>query len=567
MRSTEFILKPINNLISAAENFSKGDLLPRATIYKNDEIGKLSFAFNKMAEELYIHINKLEEKVKERTYKYEQANKELIAAKIEADQANQAKSEFLANMSHEIRTPLNAVIGFSELLQNTMVDGKHKNYIKTIHTAGNNLLLIINDILDLSKIEAGKIELQYKPVKLGNIVKEIETIFMQKVLEKDIDFIVDIQSDFPRMILFDEVRIRQILLNLVGNAVKFTDKGYVKISVRAVSENSVDKSNLNVLIEVEDTGIGIPESEKEHIFSAFTQVSGQNIKKYGGTGLGLSITKKLIEIMHGKIMVESQLGTGSTFYVEFPNVPIAATEPLPELVEQLYLEKFKFANEKILVVDDIETNRLLLKELLSKTGAEVLIAENGMDALQVCKNDKPALVITDLVMPVMDGFEVSRKLKGSPEYSHIPIIALSASTLQIFPDNSMFDSFLMKPVNTKELLDKLSNYLQNQARNEQVLSTEKSVEDEHAKIEPSVLAEIKKQINPLLVKLETSIIISNVKNLADLLISLGLQHHQKKFETIGIELMKSADCYDIVQIKTIIKRIEKIIYEDMPYEK
>ena len=451
---TDVILKPINNLIDIAEKFSKGDLQQRAKIYKNDEIGKLSRVFNIMAEELDKHINHLEEKVKERTSEIEKANIELKYAKIEADKANDAKSEFLANMSHEIRTPLNAVIGISELLSNTIEDEKQQNYMKTINNAGNSLLLIINDILDLSKIESGKMELNFKPIKLHAIFKEIETIFMQEVHHKEIEFFVEIPNHIPEMILFDEVRIRQILLNLIGNAVKFTEKGYVKLSIQATP--SIKHNHVDLHLSIEDTGIGIPENEKERIFQAFTQISGQSIKKYGGTGLGLSITKKLVEMMNGKISLESEVDKGSLFLLEFANVQIVDVQLLPEETESSYYWKYKHLGTTILVVDDNESHRIFLKELLSSIGIHVLQAESGCEALKVCELEKPDLIISELVMPLMDGMDVFTKLKQNPLTSEIPIIALSSD----LPETSKFDGYLNKPVNIDQLLCKISPFLQ-----------------------------------------------------------------------------------------------------------
>ena len=559
---TNIILKPINDLIQTAEKFSKGELLQRAKIYKNDEIGKLSRVFNHMAEELYKHINHLEEKVKQRTSAIEKANIELKYATAAAEKANQAKSEFLANMSHEIRTPLNAVIGLSELLQNTIKDERQHNYIKTIHTAGNSLLLIINDILDLSKIEAGKIELHYKPIKLHGIFKEIEMFFIPAIRNKEIDFFIDIPDDLPELILFDEVRMRQILLNLVGNAVKFTENGHVKLSIKATPSTTSDISLVNLHLSVEDTGIGIPEGERQRIFEAFTQISGQSIKKYGGTGLGLSITKKLVEMMNGKISVESEAGKGSLFHVEFTNVQIVDIEPLPEETDSSHFWKYKFVDTTILFVNDSETNRFLLKEMLSKAGIRVLLAKNGYEALQICKLKKPDLIITDLAMPVMDGFETSVKLKGNMETSNIPIIALSAANLEEFPEGHEFDALIMKPVNIASLLSAISQFI---AQKEDEIIPDSNAGPNREKairkgcITPEGLADIKVQVEPLLKKLETSIIMSNVEGLAQILIQLGEQYQSDCITTEGKELMGYAGCYDIVNIKAKLKHIEKIL--------
>lgn len=556
---TNIILRPINDLIQTAEQFSKGELLQRAKVYKNNEIGKLSRVFNHMADELYKHIHHLEEKVKERTAAIEKANIELKYAKVEAEKANQAKSEFLANMSHEIRTPLNAVIGLSELLQNTIKDEKQQNYIKTIHSAGKSLLLIINDILDLSKIEAGKLELHYKPIRLHDIINEIKMIFIPAIHNKEIEFFIDIPEDIPELILFDEVRMRQILLNLVGNAVKFTEQGYVKLTIKAAPSSSADRSLINLYISVADSGIGIPESEQKKIFEAFTQISGQSIKKYGGTGLGLSITKKLVEMMNGEISLESEAGKGSTFYVKFSNVQIVDVTPMPEETDSSYFWKYKFDNVKVLVINNNETNRYLLKEMLSKAGIEVLLAANGYRALEQSKEEKPDLIITGIMMPEIDGYEIAAKLKNDPETADIPIIALSKSVQDELLHEHSFDAAIVKPVNIATLLSTISQFVNHEENSHtlEAIGHEQQAGDKC--ISPETLANITDQVEPLLKKLEASLIISNVKKLAQLLIQLGEQYQLEFLENEGSRLMSYADCYDIVNIRTKLKEIENML--------
>ncbi len=557
-RSTDAILQPINELIETAEKFSKGDLRQRARVYKDDEIGHLTRAFNKMADELDRHIHHLEDKVRERTTEIQKTNLELKFAKIQADKANEAKSEFLANMSHEIRTPLNAVIGFSELLSNSIQDEKYKNYLQTIHVAGNNLLTIINDILDLSKIEAGKIELHYKPINMRKIMSEIQTMFRHNVQHTRVEYKLDIHNELPELILFDEVRIRQILLNLVNNAIKFTEKGHVKVTLQVFPSHSNDSSSIDLQLSVEDTGIGIPVSEQERIFEAFTQISGQSIKKYGGTGLGLSITKKLVETMNGTISVQSKAGKGSTFLVQFINVQVAATGTLPEETDLSIYWKNKFSDETILVVDDIETNRYLIKEWLTSFGLRVMLAANGHEALKACETKKPDLIITDLVMPIMDGFETALKLKENPETCNIPIIALSASNHVDIPEGT-FDDYLIKPINIGQLVKTITKYLhiENEAEN-----TVSKVENQLQL--QTLTPEIKEVLRPLLASLESSLIISHVQNLAQTMISLGEEHQLDYMSAEGEKLLGYADCYDIMNIKIQLRKLKIILLEGNP---
>ena len=380
---------------------------------------------------------------------------------------------------------------------------------------------------------------------------------MQKKQTKGIEFFLEIHDDVPDVILFDEVRIRQILLNLVGNAIKFTEKGHVKVSIKTLPTSTRASGSIDLQLTVEDTGIGIAPNETKRIFEPFTQISGQSIKKYGGTGLGLSITKKLVEMLNGTLSVESAQGKGSTFYIEFPNVQIAATDSIPNETEDFYFWKYSFTGETILVVDDIETNRYLLKEWLTKSGIRVILAGNGCEALKACELKKPDLIITDIDMPVMDGIEATAKLKENPETSSIPIIVISASNIDGLPQD-VFDDFLLKPVNPGQLLDKIAKLLQKESREEIDSSIEKEVDhlSLHS-LNPEVVAEISNVLSPLLMKVESSLVISDVKSLAQKLITIGQKYQIEFLIAQGKELMGYAECYDIVKMKLKINGIKK----------
>lgn len=386
---------------------------------------------------------------------------ELRKSREEAIKANKAKSEFLANMSHEIRTPLNAVIGFTELLETMVEDRKQINYLESIKSGGKNLLMLINDILDLSKIEAGKLEFKFEPLNPYLIIDEIKQIFSIKIAEKDIDFIVQVEDDIPASLILDEVRLRQVIFNLIGNAIKFTESGYVKFSVsKLISDH--DTSKIDLMVDVEDTGIGIPADQQDRIFDAFQQQSGQSTRKYGGTGLGLSISKRLVEMMGGEIRLKSEVGKGSVFSFTLKNVAIGATLENVADEEEFDIGNIQFEKAKIMIVDDVESNRRIISENFSSPNIKLIEAEDGHKAVLLASQFMPDVIFMDIRMPVMDGFEASRLIKTKRKTANIKIIALTASVRSEDQDDDYqkyFDGYLRKPVTRVELFRELMRFL------------------------------------------------------------------------------------------------------------
>ena len=387
---------------------------------------------------------------------------ELQVAMSKADAANQAKSEFLANMSHEIRTPMNAVLGFAEILKARETDAKKQHQINAIYTSGKALLNLINDILDLSKIEAGKLDLQYSAVSLGTLFAEMKVIFEKKIADKGLQFDVDVDEQVPKALILDETRLRQVCINLLGNAIKFTDTGHIRLTaaVRAIESS---RSRVALTICVEDTGVGIPKDQQDKVFGAFEQTQGQNVAKYGGTGLGLAISRRLIDMMNGSVTVESEVGHGTTFLIDLHDVEVFAGKSEQELPAGK-LETIAFESATILIADDIDYNREILASFLQDQPFSFCFAENGLQALDQARKRHPDLILMDVKMPEMDGYEAAKRLKADDQLKNVPIIAVTASTRKEEESaiKQVCDDFLRKPVEKAILLSALKPFLPHQ---------------------------------------------------------------------------------------------------------
>ena len=426
----------------------------------------------------------------------------LKQAKDAADRANKAKTDFLANMSHEIRTPMNAVLGFSELLINKVKDQSILKYLKLIYNSSQALLTLINDILDLSSIEAGKFNLQYDAVNIKELMNEVKLIFQQKVLDKKLDFKVECSSNVPDLLIIDSLRVKQVLINLIGNAVKFTERGFISLQLNA-GDILPGTSKVDLKLIVQDSGIGIPKEDVDKIFVAFEQTTGQKKIEFGGTGLGLSITKKIINMMGGSISLESNRGEGAKFIIEIPNVEIGAEEE-NKTQDNIYIEAVKFAKSKILVCDDIDYNRELILKNLDQWDFEIFEASNGQEAIDLANEVVPDLILMDMKMPVVDGYEATKIIKQNPKLAKIPILAVTASVLKKDISNitTICDGFIAKPISlfrlVKELMQYLDHEISSDEKDESATSSGISVEDLSVhllELPPYILSDLRDVLN------------------------------------------------------------------------
>ncbi len=493
---------------------------------------------------------------------------ELEVEKEKAIQADTQKSQFLANMSHEIRTPMNAILGFTDLLSNLIKDERSRGYLKAIQSSGSSLLDLINDILDLSRIEAGKLTLRPEPVDVRDIVEGIAVMLKPQAEEKSIILETKIEKNVPEVVEIDGLRLRQIVLNLATNAVKFTPKGKVRMVVSAIRHEGKIPETCTLEIQVSDTGVGIPEEDQEKIFSAFEQVSNQSRSGAQGTGLGLSITRKLLDLMDGEIKLSSIVGQGTVFNVKIPNIPLSDDSVEPP--SDRFADFNRLRPAVILVVDDNSTNRDLVAGYMSDSHHQLLFAQDGVEALEVARQARPDIILMDIRMPRMDGKWARQILMEDERTRSIPVIAQTASSM---PDESvklaqMFNGYLRKPFQQKELFRALESLLGHATfrfsgpQREEATSVEERVTEFYEVQEGRSWPQLADTLQPWSGKVESFLDAFPMLEIADFarqMKKLGAESDCPPLKRYAEDLLQATEAFELSRVERLLQQFPQLL--------
>ncbi|NOX35616.1 MAG: histidine kinase [Deltaproteobacteria bacterium] len=491
----------------------------------------------------------------------EQRTCELKAAKENAEAANEAKGQFLANMSHEIRTPLNLILGFSQALEQDIKDETQRDYISSIRSSGKTLLTLLNDILDLSKIEAGRFRVEYRAFNIRQLLREIEQMFAKKTEQQGLEFKLDISSHLPEIIILDEIRLRQILVNIVGNAIKFTDKGYVRVSADYKADNRNPGQN-DLVICVEDTGIGISEDEKDAIFKVFSQQKEQDVNKYGGTGLGLAISRRLAERMDGKIFVDSVPNKGSRFTVHIRNIQMASFVAMNRDDEDIAGFNVSFERSCVLIVDANDVNRDLVVNFLKDFDFEIIKAFDSLSVAEALSNNRIDLMIWDILGSPFFKTRIE-SIKADKNTKDIPVIAIGDIS-ESAGYKEFCDFFLEKPISKKQLIKAFRSFLEHTSvKPDQITQdSSKSFDSNISSQAIGRLKKLQKALKDIEEKtwndLKDAMVIDEIINFAGQLKLLAKEFEYRYLYLYSEKLEKQARSFDMEQLPGSLNYFSKI---------